>query len=314
MWKCITASSIPAGSRVAIYGTGSRGRDFAKLLGQTRTNVEVVCFIDSFQSGELDGLPVLQVEDFLARFKTDLVLLASYQWKEMAKQLTSHGFDRWAVASRPEYAGQSVDCVYSNDLRFVLVRTPKCAARSLHRALAVAAHRSGFDLTQEERPIDDPAFKGFFKFAFVRNPWDRVVSFYTEKFASPAPDSVHYLHHTRHWLAMLGVEHIDFELYLRTVVSMDDVFIDRHCCPQSSILAQRDGELGVDFTGRFERLADDFQNVCDRMGIKAELPHVGSSHRKAKYREYYTKATRDFVAKRFARDIERFGYAYQEEP
>jgi hypothetical protein len=56
-------------------------------------------------------------------------------------------------------------------------------------------------------------------------------------------------------------------------------------------------------------LAEDFANVCARLKIQAELPHVNvSEHRD--YRTYYTPETREFVAKRFQRDIEMFGYDF----
>ncbi|HXS67813.1 MAG TPA: sulfotransferase family 2 domain-containing protein, partial [Candidatus Polarisedimenticolia bacterium] len=70
-----------------------------------------------------------------------------------------------------------------------------------------------------------------------------------------------------------------------------------------------DGKLIVDFIGHFERLNEDFQKVCSRIGVKAELPRANaSSHRD--YRTYYSAATRELVGNYFQRDIELFGYDF----
>jgi len=64
-----------------------------------------------------------------------------------------------------------------------------------------------------------------------------------------------------------------------------------------------------DFIGRYERLHQDFQTVCDRIGIEGSLPHVNGS-RHEHYTEYYDDKSRAFVAERCLRDIERFGYRF----
>jgi hypothetical protein len=61
--------------------------------------------------------------------------------------------------------------------------------------------------------------------------------------------------------------------------------------------------------GRYETLAADFAQVCDRLKLRVELPHVNQSVHQD-YRTYYSEHTRQLVAEHFAADIRLFGYTF----
>lgn len=115
-----------------------------------------------------------------------------------------------------------------------------------------------------------------FKFAFVRNPWDKVVSHY------------HYRVHTNQ--TGLGDGNIDFNGWVqRSYGSKEPAFYDnpRFFMPQLDWISDESGALIVDHVGRYENLAKDFSEVCRILGVRKELPHVRQSSHKH-YRDYYS--------------------------
>ena len=71
-----------------------------------------------------------------------------------------------------------------------------------------------------------------------------------------------------------------------------------------------DGELLVDFVGRFETIDSDFQKICSRLGILASLPKYNISNI-APYQQYYSEETKELVRSAFEVDISYFGYDFQ---
>jgi len=134
-------------------------------------------------------------------------------------------------------------------------------------------------------------WSAYFTFAFVRNPWSWQVSLY------------HYMSqqssHKQHDVVTCFNS---FEQYL-------DWRIDGHVHLQQEYLTDESGTLLVDYVGRLETMREDFQTICERIGVEANLPHKNkSSH--DDYRNYYNDRTRDLVAQHYTADIDRFGYSF----
>ena len=135
-------------------------------------------------------------------------------------------------------------------------------------------------------------FDGVFKFAFVRNPWDRMVSMYSYILLNTD--------HHRHG-AVSQLE--GFEDFLKTEFR-------RRVPLQLDSVSDRRGNVIVDFIGRFETLEADMAEVCRRIGIEYRLVHRNRAPHEP-YQKSYNHRTRKLVADYFARDIEYFGYDFE---
>jgi len=149
---------------------------------------------------------------------------------------------------------------------------------------------------KKELPQD--VYDSFFKFAFVRNPWDWQVSMY------------HFiLKETQHVSHERVRAMKDFEQYLEWVMETPRPFARGATKFQKDMLTDKKGNLLADFTGRFESLEQDFSHICGIIGITASLPKINTTaHRD--YRSYYNDKTRKMVADHFQEDIKLFRYTF----
>jgi chondroitin 4-sulfotransferase 11 len=142
----------------------------------------------------------------------------------------------------------------------------------------------------------------YFTFCFVRNPWDRMLSLYNQLRKPIRPDTwesrktAHDLSNRYSFTDFLKkLDHKDFDGYAQS----------------NFYLIGGNGNL-LDFIGRFENLQEDFDIICDKIGIpRQELPHKNKSKHKH-YTEYYDDETKQIVAEKYAKDIEYFGYKFGE--
>ena len=159
-------------------------------------------------------------------------------------------------------------------------------------------------------------YKEYLVFAFVRDPWDRLVSCYRDKIEWGAimEDGRRNDPKTRGLYLGPGFEkQMSFEEFARKVAAIPDRKANRHFRSQHAFLCNRKGELIPDFIGRFERLSEDFAELMERIGAsKAALPHVRKS-KASDHRTYYSQELAQLIGRRYARDAELFGYRFGEE-
>ena len=135
-------------------------------------------------------------------------------------------------------------------------------------------------------------FQEYYKFAFVRNPWDLMVSYY------------HFIQsRTEHHRSTKVLKLDSFEAYLAYEIKRDKI-------SQTRFLMDANGELLVDYVGCFESLAEHFNVIRSALNIDAELEHRNSSNHRD-YQSYYDATTRQMVAEHWRQDIEQFGYSFE---
>jgi chondroitin 4-sulfotransferase 11 len=146
--------------------------------------------------------------------------------------------------------------------------------------------------------VGEKRWNSRFSFAFVRNPWDKVAS--------------HYHYRVKTNQTRLKERPIPFGEWVQLTYRDKALpYYDnpKMFMPQMDWIADANGRLLIDFVGRFETLAQDFQYVCGQIGQDAHLPHIKQSDR-GDYRRYYDDTTRQVVADWFSRDIQAFGYEF----
>jgi hypothetical protein len=148
---------------------------------------------------------------------------------------------------------------------------------------------------QIRQEVGAEIFDNYFKFTFVRNPWDRAVS----QFASMRDRA-----DLRELIGM--APHASFFEYLQLTERHRHVQWE----PQVEFLRDENRALLVDFVGRFEMLEHDARVVFERLGIRrARLPHRNrSKHRH--YRKYFDQHSREWIRSRYREDVETLGYEF----
>jgi len=136
-------------------------------------------------------------------------------------------------------------------------------------------------------------FQEYFKFGFVRNPWDRVVSLYERREGAERRHDMTFAEFA-HWIEYSS-----------------------STCPHSSPhryqldwFVDGSGEMLADFIGRFERLEEDWAFIANKIGLEQKLPHARANPRPRHYTDYYTDETRELIERKFKVDIDYFDYRF----
>ena len=206
----------------------------------------------------------------------------------------------------------------------VYVEVPKVACTSINVALAAMLgidlvegnpHETAFPAINCELSNQGPLFPGLFSFAFVRNPWDRLVSCYRDKILFEAKGFTHSTIRPGIADCLARFDEfrpgMSFEAFTEAVASITDERADYHFRSQHTFVANRGHAIAVDFLGRYESLAEDIVRVQVMAGLPGlELPRLQASTTPIHYHEFYNERTRTLVAERFATDIALFNYDF----
>ena len=197
--------------------------------------------------------------------------------------------------------------------RFLFIHIPKTAGNSIQSILrdysedelvALRSEQDGIErfglrnpkykikkhstLAEYKAALGEAQFGGLYKFTCVRNPWDRMVSLYF----TPTQE-------------MGAWDRKKFRKVISKALSVAEYLqLDK---------GERDPFDNADYVMRFENLADDFRTVCGALGISpTTLPQYNRSSREH-YSKYYDDELRELVRTRFAAEVGRFGYTFEEQ-
>lgn len=218
--------------------------------------------------------------------------------------------------------------IVSTQPPFLFIHIPKTAGTSIEEALF---HYQDFEYStsphnvaqQYKDYLPRELFDEMFKFCFVRNPWDLVVSSYKYWVRQAKIDMT--FDEWIEWKYEGGVigdmidrvkydEDFEHPNIIKDKYSRLAVAFYMNRTPQALFMVDEAGNYIVDYIGRYENIEEDFKFIIDKLKLSdAYLPHSNSSHISgdpSDYREWYTDKTRKIIESRFALDIELFGYTF----
>ncbi len=184
--------------------------------------------------------------------------------------------------------------VYSSDTKqFVWIRVFKVASGSIRDVLRGDVS----DMTQSHPKRLPEKYDNYFKFSFVRNPWDRILSCYFHKILTKKAQDFRKCFDK------------DFEFFVDYISRLDVANANPHIKLQTRLIPVEE----CDFIGKMENFSEDFKYVCDVIGVKYNVvPHKHKTDH-AHYSTYYTPRTRQIIAEKYKEDIKAFGFTFETE-
>jgi hypothetical protein len=170
----------------------------------------------------------------------------------------------------------------------------------MRRALPCKEH--AFDISEED-------LNRFFKFAFVRNPWDRALSVYKFFYITPEENTKRPKFKdmmARRRERVFGKRHLTFEEFIYRLPHSKD----HHVAPCSDFIPEN---VSMDYIGRVENLSEDLIIILNKIDKLEKYDFDYKIYKKNNYIKYYNNINMiDIVSKVYKKDINHFGYKFGE--
>jgi len=212
----------------------------------------------------------------------------------LSKKCPSKAFARALVRVN---VGEGYNLTIGKSPKFIWYRNAKVATRTTLNALdqtgIIYQIREAASVNYNPSDLDT-----YFKFAFVRNPWDRLVSGWKNRIAGKIAQGPKWY----------GTISKNFDGLIDFLETLDLTQCDPHFRLQTCLIPLE----AVDFLGRFETFDSDFKKVLAQLDIKSaiKLHRKNATKNRHPYQHYYTPELRDRVAKLYQQDIEALGYEF----
>jgi hypothetical protein len=206
--------------------------------------------------------------------------------------------------------------IISHQHKFIFFAVPKTATHTIRDALRqhmgpddweqqvlfgeqylpipqLARLQHGHISAQEIRPhLEAGIWDSYYKFAIVRNPFDRFVSccFFLNR-ADPNFENT---------AVAFMKERLQRTRFQRRILVQ----------PQYRQLCTADGEVALDYVGRYEDLQKSYDTICERIGISKSELSTNNSSEHSSYTKYYDDELRHQVADFYKEDLRLFSYNY----
>lgn len=185
-------------------------------------------------------------------------------------------------------------CDSHNFIFIHIQRTGGTSIREMCHNLPINTYEKESFHTHINNLEDFDILNNYKTFAFVRNPWDRVLSWYkllmNNSIQNKTIDFEDYV--------------LNFEEFNRSKNEQFDFLLNQYD------YIYKDGEKVVDYIGRFENYSNDLKDIFSKFDINIEsIPKVNGTQHK-KYRDYYNDKTASYIEEKSYKDIKHFGYKF----
>jgi len=190
----------------------------------------------------------------------------------------------------------------NHDHKFLFIHIPRTGGSSIESQFnfkEAKEKNKHWTLMDWKKTLDRETFDDYFKFGFVRNPWECMISKYKDV-----------------WFTG---QYAGGPIGERAGKSLK-YFLDHYKTPThesgETFFEYFDPEQ-MNFIGRFENRENDLQYISQKIGVnidsnihqrKIQMRDKNKKH----YTEYYDEETKQIVAQKYAKDIEYFGYKFGE--
>jgi hypothetical protein len=206
--------------------------------------------------------------------------------------------------------------------KFIFIDIPKTASTSLRTALYDetckyihscllnktvtgfvqydSMNRNGSVIDPDEIDLND-----YFVFTVVRNPFDRLVSYYRwriSKYDKPGSGRKYSLN-----------PDISFDEYVENIEIYDDQELVDHSRwhkPQIDWISYDEGSVCTDYIGRFESLSESWNHIKTQINVDGDLQHLMKNDNSVWYQDFYNSHTKQLVRERYKRDLDFFNYDF----
>lgn len=216
--------------------------------------------------------------------------------------------------------------ILSKSGQFLFVHNPRTGGTTIERLLAKVGARRVTSLRDEfgiekslsvhapirdlQEQLDPGSFAAIHKFAFVRNPWDRLVSIFKFQHRDRIKASIELStkgdvqelvaqeqQEVRLFREWLFAEHPELEFGGRPITRV----------PQTWWLSDDNG-IVVDHIGKFENLKNELFELRNKLAVAESFNPINKSEKRFPWWNYFDQESFQWVAEHFSSDIENFEY------
>lgn len=191
---------------------------------------------------------------------------------------------------------------YTHKHNAIFIHIPKTAGTSILKNLMGDKIRRDHLTYRTFQQAQSYLFDSYYKFCFVRNPFDRLVSAYEYLKKGGNQNSDLYFKN------LIDEKYPTFDSFVLNYLDHDKIHSQLLLKPQYVFIFNEKDECMVDFIGRFENINNDFDVISKKLNIVTELKKTNSSDRVSYVAYYQNSDVKNKVVKLYRKDFELLGY------